>query len=311
MKTFPIARPAALAAALLVAACGLEKPDPASQAAAILHKRPSTYLDRLVALDDLAAREWRASRPEDAGAPAPTALAESLYAHAARLGPALSAAASDSAKVDLLRDFVFDSLALAPAESDTSLAASVPSLVLERRSGSCVGLVLYILALGETLELPLHPVFLPGHLAVRFRSPAHVRTLETLRRGIARSDSFYVEAFSLGKRPWYRLADSRPEQALGALVFNLANHHRLRGEWAAAEWEYRLAEEVLPGFPEALGNRGAGLLAAGDPAGARPLLEAALAGDSLAEPARRNLVTIGGAGNSSQDAGNAVPVSDR
>src|SRR4051812_42902443 len=43
--------------AFSLSACRLEKPDPASQAAAILHKHPSDFQDQLVALDALAARE--------------------------------------------------------------------------------------------------------------------------------------------------------------------------------------------------------------------------------------------------------------
>jgi regulator of sirC expression with transglutaminase-like and TPR domain len=289
----------ALASLLALSACDLEKPDPASQAAAILHKRPSGFLDRLVSLDDLAWREIRADQAaastEAVGPATPSArpiLAESVYAYASRLRPAIAAAASDSVRADLLTSFVFDSLGIVPAPEDTTLASSLPGHVLAARSGSCLGLVLLHLALGRELGLPVVPVFLPGHTFVRFRSESHVRNIETLRGGIARSDSFYRESFSLAKRPWYGLADGRPEQALGALVFNLGNLHRLQGRWDAALWEYRLAEELLPGSPEALGNQGAVLLAAGNPDSARVKLEAALAGDSLAAPAWKNLETI-------------------
>lgn len=281
-----------LASILALAACGLEKPDPASQAAAILHKRPSGFLDRLVALDDLAARELEAADGESGGSAAPlarTMLAESLYAYASRLRPSMAAAASDSVRADLLAGFFFDSLGIVPAPEDTGLASSLPGRVLATRSGSCVGLVLLHLALGRELGLPVYPVFLPGHVFVRFRSETHMRNIETLRSGLARSDSFYRETFALPKRPWYDLSDGRPEQALGALVFNLGNLHRRQGRRHEALWEYRLAEGLLPGFPEALGNQGAVLLASGNLDSARVMLEAALAGDSLAAPAWKNL----------------------
>jgi regulator of sirC expression with transglutaminase-like and TPR domain len=281
IPAFPRRAGPVLAALIAIAACSLEKPDPASQAAAILSKRPSTFRDRLVALDDLASREL--------GIAGRTTLAESLYHYSARLRPRLAAAASDSSRVEILNAFFFDSLRIEPQLEDSTLAGSLPSRVLAERRGACVGLVLLYLALGDILELPLAPVFLPGHVMVRWRGGGQVRNIEILRRGIARSDSFYRETFALDRRPWYALSDARPDQALAALVFNLANHHRSRGFLDAALEEYRLVEERLPGFPEALGNQGAAYLLAGDRPRAREKLNAALAGDSLAEPARRNL----------------------
>ena len=302
---------AVLPAALVFAACSLEPPDPASQAAAILHKHPSDFLNQLVSLDALAAREALALEP---GESIRSGLAESLYAYTLRLRPALAAvafadsAAADSARIAVLNAFVFDSLGIAPILDSAPLSASVPSLVLSRRKGSCVGLVLLYLALGHSLDLPLVPVFLPGHIAVRY-SPGSgryslgggavpgvrpARNIETLRRGIPRSDSFYRETFSLSKRPWYSLSDARPNQALAALVFNLGNAHRAAGRLDAAREEYRLVEEALPGFPEALRNLGVCLLAGGEKALAREKFLAALMGDSLTEQAYRNLLTLDG-----------------
>jgi regulator of sirC expression with transglutaminase-like and TPR domain len=149
------------------------------------------------------------------------------------------------------------------------------------------------LALGRSLDLPLVPVFLPGHIFVRLENPATgPRSIETLRGGIARSDSFYRETFSLAKRPWYRLESTKPEQALAALVFNLGNAHLAAGNRTAAEEEFRLVEEALPGFPEALGSRGACAMLDGESGLAREKFRAALAGDSLSEPAQRNLAAL-------------------
>jgi tetratricopeptide (TPR) repeat protein len=274
------AYPLAGLACLILAAC-IEKPDPASQALAILHKRPSSFLDRVVSLDALASRELGLE-------PAPI-LAESLHAYATRLRPLLSVASTEAARAEVLRAFVFDSLAIVPLLEDPGLAASLPSRVLIDRRGSCVGLVLLHLALAEQLDLPLAPLFLPGHLALRWGTGPEAFNVETLRRGLVRSDSFYRETFALGKRPWYVLAPAPPDRALGALVFNLANHHRARGEAAWALEEYRLAATLVPGWPEAQGNLGGSHLDVGAHDSARIYLAASLAGDSLAGPAWRNL----------------------
>lgn len=294
----PFYRAAAiLAMAAALAACRLEPPDPASEAAAILHKRPSDFIDQLASLDALGVRE-AALLSSPAGSKAPAfrpMLAESLYAYSQRLKPALAAitaadAAADSARIAVLTAFVFDTLGIRPLIDSAPLSASVPSLVLARKEGSCVGLVLIYLALGRSAGIPLAPVFLPGHLMVRHiptgRPP---RNIETLRRGIPRSDSFYRQTFSLGRRPWYSLVEAAPEKALAALVFNLANARRDAGDPKTATGEYRLVEEALPGFPEALGNLGVCLMMAGEKDRAREKFDAALAGDSLAEAAHANL----------------------
>lgn len=285
----------------------MEPPDPASQAAAILHKHPSDFLDQLASLDALGVREveilsGKSGEPQ-AGSTAPVRplLAESLYAYTLRLRPLMASAArpdsaaADSARIAILNAFVFDSLRIVPAPDSAPLAASVPSLVLSRREGSCVGLVLIYLALGRSLGIPLVPVFLPGHIAVR-HAPAGrpPRNIETLRKGIARSDSFYRGTFSLGKRPWYSLRDGEPSQALAALVFNLGNARREAGDCKAALEEFRLAEQAIPGFPEAIGSQGVCLMRDADPEPAKERFRTALAGDSLAAPARRNLRLLEG-----------------
>jgi hypothetical protein len=302
-------RIACLAATLsLSSACRMEPPDPASQAAAILHKHPSDFLDQLASLDALAVSEVQTLADKAGGGPqAGTSasvrplLAESLYVYARRLRPQLASAArldstaADSARIAILNAFIFDSLRIAPVPDSAPLAASVPSLILSRREGSCVGLVLLYLALGRSLGIPLVPVFLPGHVAVRHtprdRPP---RNIETLRKGIARSDSFYREAFALGKRPWYSLRDGDPSQALGALVFNLGNARREAGDCKAAMEEFRLAEQAIPGFPEAIGSQGVCHMLDGDAEPARERFLAALAGDSLSAPALRNLQILKG-----------------
>jgi regulator of sirC expression with transglutaminase-like and TPR domain len=281
----------AFALTFALSACRLEPPDPASQAAAILRKHPSDFQDQLASLDALAAREVAELEPAAVPASRPI-LAESLYAYRLRLKPGLDAAASDRERLDRLHAFFFDSLGLAAVDSDTSLASSVPSLALAQRRGSCVALCLLYLALGRSLDLPLVPIFLPGHVALRFRPrEGQPVNIETLRRGIARTDSFYRETFSLGKRPWYSLADGRPEQALAALLFNMANARRTRGDLASAAEEYSLVAEVLPAFPEALGNQGVCALGR-DRQAAADLFRAAYAGDSLS-PARANLAGLG------------------
>ena len=78
-------------------------------------------------------------------------------------------------------------------------------------------------------------------------------------------------------------------------MFNLGNARREAGDSKIAAEEYRLVEEVLPGFPEALGNQGVCHMMDGEKGRAREKFTAALAGDSLSEAALANLKTLEGA----------------
>ena len=264
--------------ALLFFACRLEPSDPAAEAAAILHKHPAGLADRMGALEALVLREFPDSSPE------PSGLADSLFRYRQRLTASGFGALPAEEKPEALLRFLFDSLGIKSMDSG-SLHSSLPGCVLTSRQGSCVGLALLALGLAEAMNVDAAVVFLPSHLFLRLRAgPDSWRNAELLRHGMIRSDSFYRETFRLAKRPWYGLVSRPADQALGALLFNLANAHALAGQKSTAHAEYRLVEEVIPDFPDALGCDGA-MLAADGHAGAVPKLEASLAGDSLSYPA--------------------------
>lgn len=265
--------------------CQLEKlkPDPVSAANAILHKHPADFLNQLMALDALASKEaGLATYP----------WMEILYKASGGLKSKLAATESDSVKVILLNSWVFDSLGLVAVEDSNYLSHSLPSEVIRKKNGSCLGLTLIYLALGQTLELPLSPVLMPGHIFIRYHSNSYTCNIETLRRGLARTDSFYLSNFKLNQRPWYQLKSGTPEQALYALLFNLANHHGSHGDWKHALGEYQLILDALPGHPEALGNQGAGLMAMGENKAAEASFLKSLQGDSLSSAAKENLALI-------------------
>ena len=268
---------------ITLSGCKLERPDPASAAAAILHKHPADFLAALTALDALASTE--------VGLP-PVPWVNELYRQSAQLKPLLKSVGSDSEKVGILNAWIFDTLSMAPSSDSTSLSGSLPSRVLTNHKGSCLGLTLLYLAFGQTLGLPLYPVFLPGHIFVRFHSASYTCNIETLRHGLARSDAFYRQEFFLNQRPWYTLMDAEPKQGLAALVFNLGNTHRARGDMQYALMEYQLTEEAIPGFPEALSNQGAVLLLLGSLKEAKIKLSEAVKGDSVNNPASINLTRI-------------------
>jgi regulator of sirC expression with transglutaminase-like and TPR domain len=254
--------------------CRIEKPDPVSAANAIIHKHPSDFLDQLTALDALAA--------EQAGLPKAPWM-DILYSQSSQLKSSLKSAVSDSAKVAILNAWIFDSLGLSADPDSNGLSNSLPSQVIANKRGSALGLTMVYLVLGQTMQLPLVPVLMPGHIFIRYQSNSYTCNIETLRRGSAESDSFYQARYFLSKRPWYKLAPGNPEQALCALLFSLANHHFSQGKWAFALGEYQLVLGALPGFPEALIQEGNTLLNIHDPKTAEDRFQTAFKGDSLSQ----------------------------
>ncbi len=270
--------------------CRIEKPDTASAALAILNKHPADYINQLVTLDALISKEMHLSLTHDnSNSPLPLSLADSLYQFANLLKPNMLLAQSDTEKIALFNSFIFDSLGLKAIDDTLDIRSSLPSQILIHRQGSCLGLVLFSLGLAEFLKLPLSPVFLPGHIFLRYQSPTHISNIEMLKRGIARSDSFYRTQFNLAAKPWYQMENYSKDQALIALLFNLANFHMYEKKWAQALDEYQVVLTILPRYPEALANAGAALYSLGDKKSAKIKLDSAFIGDSLAPPTLKNL----------------------
>jgi tetratricopeptide (TPR) repeat protein len=245
-----------------------------------------TLLDRV-----LAAEEATAKRFPPLSSPT-ISLRDSLEDYRRRLAAANLPSLSEDRRAEILAHFLFDSLQLKSLDGGEDFGLSLPSRILRDRKGSCAGLALLLMALAEKTGHEARPVFLPGHLFVRLKSgsapSASWRNVELLRGGVARSDSFYADAFQLRRRPWYRLVSREPSQVLAAFYFNRGNAYRDAGRPERAIEEYRRAENLLPGFPEALGSEGALLWSRGSGREGREKLEKSLAGDPLSKPAREN-----------------------
>jgi regulator of sirC expression with transglutaminase-like and TPR domain len=266
---------AALMVLLGSVSCNLPSGDPASTTLAIVSKHPATFTERLVALDAMV-RRYHGLEPMPS-------LAESLMSHQSRLKNAWRKNLDSRQTMNALRDFMYDSLIISPKADSIGLKFSLPSEILISRQGSCVGLVLLFLVYAEALNIPLRPVFLPGHLTLRLDQGDSVFFLETLKPRVNRDSLFYRNTFRLESRPWYAsLNPMPPSDALFALAFNLANDLRNQGKWDWASDLFQIIENHLPGFPEASGNLGLLLNQMGRTQESRVSLQKALTGDSLA-----------------------------
>ncbi len=266
--------PTLLLCFLTLGSCSNRLGDPASSAMAVLSKHPASFTERLLALDALIR--------QSEGMPAFPSLAESLMVHRKSLSNQLSKDTEMDKALNEMRAFVNDTLKIAPQPDSPSLELSLPSEALIRRRGSCVSLSLLYLAYSEGLTLTLHPILLPGHMALVANEGQLRNYLETLKPSKDRDSTFYDSTFSLSNRPWYRhQVAQEADAALWALTFNWANRLRDQGHKAWAEELYRFLLQKLPDFPAAAGNLGLLLQSQGDSTSGKNWIDIARAGDPL------------------------------
>lgn len=140
--------------------------------------------------------------------------------------------------------------------------------VVERRRGSCVGMSLIYLLLGEKLGLPLYGVLAPSHMFVRYDDGIARFNIETLRRGECMSDEWYRRRYGITDTSLYPLRNLDCAQVSAVVHYNIGNimFHEKRFDNAISHLQAAL--EVLPDFPEAQGNLALALDARGEGAAA-------------------------------------------
>lgn len=226
--------------------------------------------------------------------PAPAGWMNEIDSVGRRLADGLAPTAAEVQKIAAIAKWLNSPAGVRPelVPNDSDL---VPSLAWERHRGGCTALVWIWTRLGRAMDLELEPVLLPGHVVLR---TGEGRFVETLRGGMERSRAFYDSAFSLAKRPAYRLDAARVPVLEASLLVHLGLLHWKGQDLANAESCFRRASAIVPGMPEAEGNLGLALEAQGDLPGAREHLGIALAGDSLNDKAsvRWEVLSKGGSG---------------
>ncbi|MDD5676354.1 MAG: transglutaminase family protein, partial [Chitinivibrionales bacterium] len=158
--------------------------------------------------------------------------------------------------VDILRNAVFKDRQIEYSREENDPANIFPHLVLKRGSGSCLGISLLVLMLGERLNLPVYGVLAPGHFFVRFDNGAYRCNIESTRMGACIDDSVYQARFALSTTSWYNLRNLEPREVTAVLQFAVGNCLRQAGAFSGALRCYGWASEGLRGYAEAWGNMG-------------------------------------------------------
>ena len=228
--------------------------------------------------------------------------------------------------VDRLNELIYRRLAIRASRDVHDPCNLLPSAVLERKQGYCVGIAAIYLALAERLDLPIHAVAIPSHVYLRYDDGKSRIDIETLAMGAPAPEG--LTALKPPPSPEMRGPVTFPRDLttdgfLAQVRNNLGVIHSVRGDHAAAAAEYRKAldldpllsaawynwgndlllagrqreaieklDEALRLYPMdtwALNNRGRAWVALGKKSRARKDFEAALVIDPQFRPARRNL----------------------
>ncbi len=190
-------------------------------------------------------------------------------------GKLLESAHSMDDTISCLVAYVYDSLNIGFDSGSIAMAAYFPYATQLRHKGSCVGVTLLCVALGERLCIPIVGVAAPGHVFMRIDNGIVSHNLEPNRHGYQYTDDEYRAKYAIAPGSWYTLKALTKENLVGMLWYDIGNSFKAAGNLIEAMQCYTKAYERFPGFAEALGNNALCRAALGDVSGALALLERA------------------------------------
>ena len=173
-------------------------------------------------------------------------------------------AARDAAStVEALNRYVVQELGVRPSNDLKDPCNLLPSAVLDRRHGYCVGLAAIYLVLAERLGLPVVAVATPSHIFLRYDDGTTRINIEPLRGGINVPDEQYVRDEKISEkliRKGVFMRALSADQFLAQFYNNLGVVYSRRGEYGRASGAYDYARRLDPRLPAAWYNRGNDLL---------------------------------------------------
>ncbi len=195
----------------------------------------------------------------------------------------------DSLVVEL-NELVFAESDIAFDRHQDTLPNMFPHSVVMRGRGSCLGMSLLLLVIGEKMDMPLHGVLAPAHFFVRFDDGSRSINIESIKQGACLGNDWYRKRYGVDeKSPYYELRSLTADEVIGVLYYNVGNVYRNRANHPRAVTCYEKAVAALPRFAEAWGNLGIALEALGDDERALGALEKARELDPSLKNLQRNI----------------------
>jgi tetratricopeptide (TPR) repeat protein len=149
---------------------------------------------------------------------------------------------------------LFDKLKITFEKNENDLDAVFPSRIILSRRGTCLGISLLILQIGEKLDIPLHGVLVPGHFFVRFDDGKVKRNFEPLRHGENMPEQWYRQKWPTNDTVRYSLRNNTKNEVIGVVCYTVGNCMMAQGKNAEAITYFKKAKGKFPDFIEAVGN---------------------------------------------------------
>lgn len=178
----------------------------------------------------------------------------SLEAEITRLSASLFMENDPGKIFDAIAALLFDKLKITFEKNENDLDAIFPSKIIQSRRGTCLGISLLVLYIGEKLGIPLHGVLVPGHFFVRFDDGTVKRNFEPLRHGENMPEQWYRQKWPTNDTARYSLRNYTCKEVIGVVCYAIGNSMMAQGNYAEAVHFFKQARDCIPEFIESAGN---------------------------------------------------------
>jgi len=168
--------------------------------------------------------------------------------------------------VEALNRLIFGQIGIRGSSDLKDPCNLLPSRVLERKQGYCVGIAAIYLALAEHLDLPIHAVATPSHVFLRFDDGTTRINIETLQQGASIPDEQYIREQKIPEESIRRRVFMRnltTDEFLAQVHNNLGVVYSERKEFEEAAREYEQALDLDSRLAASFYNWGNDLLRQG------------------------------------------------
>lgn len=149
---------------------------------------------------------------------------------------------------------LFDKMKITFEKNENDLTAIFPSKIIQSRRGTCLGISLLVLQIGEKLGFPLYGVLVPGHFFVRYDDGIVKRNFEPLRHGENMPERWYRQKWPTNDTARYSLRNYTKKEVVGVVCYAIGNSLISKGKNGDAVHFFTRAKSKIPEFSEAAGN---------------------------------------------------------
>lgn len=167
-------------------------------------------------------------------------------------------------KVSALNRLLFVDMGFHADDSLNSADSLLPSQVIKKRSGYCLGLATVYLALAKELGMPVWGVATPSHLFIRYDDGHEKVNIELLSAGAIFDDSWYIRQYHIppsAVESGVFMKSLTEREVLAYVYANLGTLYSHLGDFENSKTLYKAALRELPSLPVAHYNLGNDLFA--------------------------------------------------